>query len=44
VGLCKCGFFNVWLCVSVGFVTCGCVLECVFDGVDECDCELLVVW
>jgi len=20
-----CGFFNAWVCVCVGFVTCGCV-------------------
>ena len=23
--VCMCGFFNVWLCVGVGFVMCGCV-------------------
>jgi len=25
VGVCMCGFCNVWLCVYVGFVMCGCV-------------------
>jgi len=25
VGVCMCGFCNVWLCVCVGFVMCGCV-------------------
>jgi len=25
VGVCMCGFCNVWVCVSVGFVMCGCV-------------------
>jgi len=24
-----CGFCNVWLCVFVGFVTCGCFDNCV---------------
>jgi hypothetical protein len=22
--VCMCGFFNVWVCVCVGFVMCGC--------------------
>ena len=25
VDVCKCGFCNVWVCVWVGFVMCGCV-------------------
>jgi len=25
VGVCMCGFCNVCVCVSVGFVMCGCV-------------------
>jgi hypothetical protein len=25
VVVCMCGFCNVWLCVCVGFVMCGCV-------------------
>jgi hypothetical protein len=25
VGVCMCGFCNVWVCVCVGFVMCGCV-------------------
>jgi len=29
VGVCTCGFCNVWVCVWVGFVTCGCFENCV---------------
>jgi len=25
VGVCMCGFCNVWVCVCVDFVMCGCV-------------------
>jgi len=25
VVVCMCGFCNVWVCVCVGFVMCGCV-------------------
>ena len=25
MGVCLCGFCNVWVCVCVGFVMCGCV-------------------
>jgi len=25
VDVCMCGFCNVWMCVCVGFVMCGCV-------------------
>ena len=25
VGVCMCGFCNVWVCVGVGFVLCECV-------------------
>ena len=25
-----CGFCNVWVCVCVGFVMCGCVYVCVY--------------
>jgi len=25
VGVCMCGFCNVWVCVYVGFVMCSCV-------------------
>jgi len=25
VGVCMCGLCNVWVCVSVGFILCGCV-------------------
>jgi hypothetical protein len=27
VGVCVCWFCNVWVCVGVGFVMCGCVWE-----------------
>jgi hypothetical protein len=27
--VCMCGFCNVWVCVCVGFVMCGCVDNCV---------------
>jgi len=23
VGMCRCGFYDVWVCVCVGFVLCG---------------------
>ena len=29
MGVCMCGFGNVWVCVGVGFVLCGCVCVCV---------------
>jgi len=29
VGVCTCGFCNVWVCVRVGFVMCGCFDNCV---------------
>jgi len=36
VGVCVCGFCNVWLCVCVGFVMCGCVYVCGFCNVWLC--------
>ena len=30
MGVCMRGFCNVWLCVCVGFVMCGCVYVWVF--------------
>jgi len=30
VGVCMCGFCNVWVCVCVGFVMCGCMCGCVY--------------
>jgi len=30
VGVCMCGFCNVWVCVCVGFVMCGCLYVLVF--------------
>jgi hypothetical protein len=32
MGVCVCGFCNVWVCVCVGFVMCGCVYVCVCVG------------
>jgi len=29
VGVCVCGFCNVWVCVCVGFLMCGCSDNCV---------------
>ena len=29
MGVCKCGFFNVWFCECMGFVMCGCSDNCV---------------
>jgi hypothetical protein len=29
VGVCMCGFGNVWVCVCMGLVMCGCVCVCV---------------
>ena len=29
MGVCICGFCNVWVCVCVGLVMCGCVCVCV---------------
>jgi len=36
-----CGFCNVWVCVCVGFVMCGCVYVCV---VVLCMCGFCNVW
>jgi len=38
MGVCMCGFFNVWVCVCVGFVMCG------FVYVWICVCEGFVMW
>jgi len=37
VCVCMCGFCNVWLCVLLGFVMCGCVYLYV------CLCEYVCV-
>ena len=29
MGVCVCGFYNVWVCVCVDFIMCGCVCVCV---------------
>jgi hypothetical protein len=34
--VCVCGFCNVWVCVCVGFVMCGCVCVCGFFNVWVC--------
>ena len=45
-----CGFCNVWLCVCVGFVMCGCVYVWVlyFEGMCVCVgfvmCGCVYVW
>jgi len=38
VGVCKCGFCNVWICVCVGFVMCG------YVGFVMCMCGFCNVW
>jgi hypothetical protein len=44
VGVCICGFFNVWVCIWVGFVMCGCFVNmctcvyCVLCQVCVCVC------
>jgi len=40
VGVCMLGFCNVWVCVSMGFVMCGCFNKCV--GFVMCGC--VYVW
>ena len=49
MGVCMCGICNVWLCVCVRFVMCGCVCVgafnvwvCVCVGFVMCGC--LYVW
>ena len=38
MGVCVCGFCDVWVCVCVGFVMCGCVY------VRVCMCGFCDVW
>jgi len=38
VGVCIYGFCNVWVCVCVDFVTCGCVYVWVILYVGVCMC------
>jgi hypothetical protein len=38
VGVCICGFCNVWVCVYVGFVMCVCVCVCVGFVMFVCVC------
>jgi len=38
VVVCICGFCNVWVCVCVGFVICGCVCVCGWVGFVMCGC------
>ena len=40
MGVCVCGFYNVWVCVCVGFVMCVSVCMCGFCNV----CECVYVW
>ena len=48
MGVCICGFCNVWVCVGVGFVVCGCVaLYCVgvcMCGFVTCGCVYVRVF
>ena len=39
-----CGFCNVWACVCVGFVKCGCVYAWVFYCTSVCMCGFCNVW
>jgi len=43
VWVCMYGFCNLWVCVCVGFVLCGCVC-CVCVGVCMCMCGFCNVW
>jgi len=38
VGVCVCAFCNVWLCVCLGFVMCGCV----YGGEEFCNVWVFV--
>ena len=38
MGVCLYGFCNVWVCVGVGFVMCGCVCLFGFCNVWVCVC------
>ena len=40
--MCMCGFCNVWECVCVAYVMCGCVCECV--GLLMCGCVYVRVF
>ena len=42
MGVCMCGFCNVWVCVYVGFVRCG-VCMCRFCNVCACVCVSFVL-
>jgi hypothetical protein len=42
VGVCICAFFNVWECVCVGFVMCGCVMFA-FCNVGVCVCVRILM-
>jgi len=43
VWVCMYGVFNLWVCVCVGFVMCGCVC-CVCAGLFMCMCGCVYVW
>ena len=38
MGVCLFEFCNMWVCVCVGFVMCGCVCVCGFCNVWVCVC------
>ena len=39
MGVCMCGFCDVWVCVCVGFVMCGCVYVWVCNVWEEKFCD-----
>ena len=42
--MCVIGFCNMWVCVCVGFVKCGCVHMWVLYSVGACICGFCIVW
>ena len=44
MGICKCGFCNVWVSVSVGMCMCGYVYVWVCVCVGMCMCGYVYVW
>ena len=42
--MCMCGFCEVWVCVCVGFVKCGCVYVCVLECMGVGMCGFCNVW
>ena len=44
MGVCLCGVCNVWVCVRVIFVMCGCAYVWSLQFVGVCMCEFCNVW